>query len=369
VQTAEILQVGMTTPVGLTAATTAASLRAGIVRIRESAFVDRHSQPILAGFLEDAHLPALALSEAMLKKPVLRHARMLRIATYALQEALRGIPGPLPLLLAVPEASAEAGAELLSQLSAQAGVALELRASKSFPHGRAGGLLALAEALRKLSTSHECVLLGGVDSHADLPLLDVLWDAQRLFVRGLSDGFIPGEGAAFVLLGRPGHGKRLGRDPLARILGVGTAREKGHLHAPDPHLGDGLADAFRALFSSLSSKPPAIRSVYAGLNGESFWAKEWGVAYLRHSPSFDEGARVDHPVECMGDPGAALAPLLLAQAAIAIQRGHRDAPALVWCASDGEERGAALIDSVKRSVHGHSGSRQFQMGGAHDGSG
>ncbi|HLL55493.1 MAG TPA: hypothetical protein VK447_18180 [Myxococcaceae bacterium] len=347
-QTAEILRVGMMTPVGLTAATTAASIRAGITRTRESTFIDRHSQPVVAGFIDDEYLPELALSESALWAPAARHRRMLRIATPALREAQHGFSSPLPLLLAAPEASAGAGAEFVSQLAAQAGVELDLRASKLFPHGRAGGLLALAEALRKLETSHDCVLVGGVDSHAELSVLDSLWDEQRLFGSGLTDGFIPGEGAAFLLLGRPGVGKRLGHAPVARVLGVGTAREKGHLYSTEPHLGDGLADAFRVLFSSLASKPSAIRSVYAGLNGESFWAKEWGVAYLRHSQYFEEGARVEHPIECIGDAGAALGPILLALAAVGLQRGYREAPALVWCASDREERGAALVDFTRR---------------------
>jgi 3-oxoacyl-[acyl-carrier-protein] synthase-1 len=344
---AEILRLGMVTPVGLSAPTSAAAFRAGIVRVRESSFVDRHSEPILAGFLDEEFLPRLSLPKATRKVPSVRYARMLRLASSALHEAARGTSKPA-LLLALPEDGGDVGMEFIEQLAHLSGVELDVRGSKLYPQGRAGGLLALAEALRRLATPSQApVLVGGVDTYCDLPLLDALWDEQRLRAHGLTDGFAPGEGASFVLLGPHGRGQRLGLPPMASVLGVGTGVEKGHLYGTEPYLGEGLSDAFRALFSSLAGAPPRIRCVYAGLNGESFWSKEWGVSYLRHSRYFEEGFRFEHPIECMGDPGAALGPILLSLAAIGIQRGYRPAPCLVWCSSDREPRGAALVDAVR----------------------
>jgi 3-oxoacyl-[acyl-carrier-protein] synthase-1 len=344
---AEILGLGMVTPVGLSAPAAAAAIRARIVRVRESSLIDLHSEPILAGFLDEKFLPELSLSKTAPKVPSARYARMLRLASSALQQACQGVSNPA-LLLALPEDGSNVGTEFLEQLAHQSGVELNVPSSKLFPQGRAGGLLALAEALRRLATTpQEHVLVGGVDTYCDLPLLDSLWEEKRLFVCGLTDGFVPGEGASFVLLGRPGRGRRLGLEPIASVLGVGTGIEKGHLYGAEPHLGDGLADAFRELFSSLSAPTPRIRWVYAGLNGESFWAKEWGVSYLRHSRYFEEGFRLEHPVDCMGDPGAALGPMLVSLAAIGIQREYRQAPCLVWCSSDREARGAALVDGVR----------------------
>lgn len=347
-RTAEILGLGMVTPVGLTAAAAAAALRAGIVRTRESSFIDRHSEPIVASFLDEKFLPALRLPKATLKVPSVRYERMLRLAAPALQQACQGISKPT-LLLALPEDGHGVGLEFLEQLAQQSGVELDVRRSKLFPHGRAGSLLALAEALRRLATNASTpVVVGGVDTYCDLPLLDSLWDESRLLVKGLTDGFVPGEGASFVLLSKPGQGRQLGLVPLARILGVGTGVEKGHLHATEPHLGDGLAEALHRLFSEVAAEKPRVRCVYAGLNGESFWAKEWGVSYLRHSHYFEEGFRLEHPIDCMGDPGAALGPILLSLAAIGVQREYRQAPCLVWCSSDRETRGAALVDAVRR---------------------
>ncbi|HWH21645.1 MAG TPA: hypothetical protein VN671_14005, partial [Solirubrobacterales bacterium] len=83
--------------------------------------------------------------------------------------------------------------------------------------------------------------------------------------------------------------------------------------------------------------------VYAGLNGESHWAKGWGVSHIRNGRFFAEALRMEHPADCMGDPGAALGPIMLGLAADRQARGLDQAPTLVWCASDRGECAAALV--------------------------
>ncbi len=150
-------------------------------------------------------------------------------------------------------------------------------------------------------------------------------------------------GAAFLLLGTTRRGWPQPRSPCARVLGVGTSQEEGHRYSEQPYRGEGLAQAFQNLFESLTPQVPSVRTVYAGLNGESFWAKEWGVACLRHARFFEEEFRVEHPVEFMGDPGAALGPIMAVLCVLGMEKGYRQAPCLVWCSSDRAERGAALI--------------------------
>lgn len=344
----EVLNFGMVTPVGLTAPATAAAVRAGISRTRESAFLDGDSEPIRAAFIEDEHLPQLLVPPSALKEPVSRHARMLRLAAPALQQACRELPSPPTLLLALPQASHTEGADFLHHLAQQSNVELNRRESRLFFNGRAGGMLALEKAFSLLTRAGpELVLVGGVDSYLDPSLLDTLWEEERLLSHGAYDGFIPGEGAAFVLLGRRGSGQRLGITPVAHVLSVGLGVEKGHLYSHEPHLGEGLAGAFQELFKGLSFEYPRVRRVYAGLNGEGFWAKEWGVAYLRNSSRFEDGCRTEHPIEYLGDPGAALGAIMLSLAALGIHKGYSAAPCLLWCASDLEERGAALMDVAR----------------------
>jgi 3-oxoacyl-[acyl-carrier-protein] synthase I len=337
----EVLGLGMVTAVGLTARASAAAVRAGIGRVQEVSLPVKDSGPALAAFIDDTHLPDLKEHE-----PRAHPARLLRLAVPALQEACQHVSKPLPLLLALPDISRPMEHEFLPRLARHARLELDHRNSRPFFHGRAGALLALAEAFSLLaSSSCELVMLGGIDSFLDPPLLGTLWQEGRILAHESYDGFAPGEGAAFVLLGRPGSSRRLGLTLIARVMGVGVGFEKGHLYSSKPYLGDGLDQAFQALFASVAADLARISCVYAGLNGEGLWAKEWGVAYLRSSRRFEEGLRVHHPIEFFGDPGAALGALLLALASIGIHRGYRRAPCLLWCSSDQEERGAALVSA------------------------
>ena len=97
------------------------------------------------------------------------------------------------------------------------------------------------------------VLVGAADSYLDLGLLYALDAEGRLKTGEVADGFVPGEGAAFLLLGPAGAAARSGRQPIARIAGVGRAHEAGHLYSAEPCRGDGLAAAFSALFERTGS--------------------------------------------------------------------------------------------------------------------
>ena len=350
---AEIRSIGMVTPVGLSAPQTAASVRAGIGRLSESYISDRFGDPLIMGLADEEQLPPLveALEDRRLST---RHERLARLAGQALVEALGGLPNqPVPLLLGIAEARSEArhpvGTELLEILSTQAGRKFDVSRSRTYPLGRAAGLVALDDALTLIDRREaEYVLVGAVDSYLDTGLLEALDREGRLKAGALPDGFVPGEGAAFVLVAAAGAGRRQKSECLARISGIGRGRETGHIYSQESHRGEGLAAAFRALFDAVPLEGPAnrIECVFSGLNGESFWAKEWGVAKIRSADRFREQFRVEHPADCMGDPGAALGLVMLGLAAFDLARGRRHSPCLVWCASDREERAVALLSRV-----------------------
>jgi 3-oxoacyl-[acyl-carrier-protein] synthase-1 len=351
---AEILAVGMVTPVGLASASTAAAVRAGIARLEESSVWGRAGEPLVMGLLKDEHLPPLA--PAVAKRTALTpHAqRLLRLAGPALQEALKPCPDAtaVPVLIGLhepwPDLPAPPGTDFLKHLGPQAQVDFAVPRSRVFTQGRASGLIALEQALKLLSSDRRTpfVVAGGVDSYLSHELLARLDREDRLPTGPITDGFIPGEGAAFLLLARPGEARRLGLAPVACLAGVGIDEEKGHRYSSAPYLGEGLAGAFARLFESCEAPSP-IRCVYSGLNGESFWAKEWGVAYLRNAGRFAGKLELEHPVQNFGDPGAALGPLMVGLAAIGLQRGYQEGPCLVWCSSDREERATALVQRMR----------------------
>jgi 3-oxoacyl-[acyl-carrier-protein] synthase-1 len=340
----------MITSVGSDAPRTAAAVRAGMARFRETSFYDGRGQPIFMATVPDEDLAPLHASLEDDEAITERQAQMLRLAGIALREALEvaGDTSQIPLFLALPEAHPRLPAPVdggfLRKLTVQSGLGFDMEKSRMAAGGRAAGIALVAEALERLaSRSAPLVVVGGVDSHQDADLLAALDEEDRIRAVDVLDGFTPGEGAAFLLLGPPGSARRARRKPIAWVDAAATSEEPGHRYSSEPYRGEGLDAAFSALFAQAAAPP--IQTVFAGLNGESFNAKEWGVAALRHQAKLSPGFRVLHPADCLGDTGAASGPLMLGLSAIGVEKGHRRSPCLVWCSSDLGGRGAALVSA------------------------
>jgi 3-oxoacyl-[acyl-carrier-protein] synthase-1 len=86
-----------------------------------------------------------------------------------------------------------------------------------------------------------------------------------------------------------------------------------------------------------------IGEVYSSMTGESHWAKEWGVAFLRTKAAFHEGHGMHHPADSFGDTGAASGPLMIGLAALGIRDRYRRSPALAYCSSDRGARAAVVV--------------------------
>jgi len=343
---ATILRSGMVTPVGLGSAQSCLAIAAGVAAFETTAVHDKRFEPITMALFPDAELPELETSVAATPGLTARKIRMLRLATAALQEVLSGVDATraIPLFLAGPEPlparGAPSAAPFLQLLLQQAQVDLDLSTSRTFPYGRAAALLALQAAVDTIQRgATPRVLVGGVDSFLDLYLLGSLDMQDRIQTPSVLDGFIPGEAAAFVLVAAP---DAFDAKSLADVVDVSSADEPGHRGSAEPYRGDGLASAVTLALQRASSLGP-VRTSYTSLTGESFGAKEWGVAYLRNRPQFDEGHQIEHPADCIGDTGAAAGAVLLCLAAHALHDGAHSGPALVWAASDGPHRAAALL--------------------------
>lgn len=343
-----ILNVGMITPVGDCVAQTAASVRAGICRHGESAVYNKHFNPMTLALLPEDALPPLKKELAELSGLTGRQIRMLRLAGSALKEALKVLPfkDPLPLFLAGPEPLPDrpppVTEDFLDHLVLQSEANIDQKSSLFFPSGRAAGMEALDKALDTLEAgTSPYVLLGGVDTFLDLYLLGTLDLEDRVLSEGVMDGFVPGEGAAFLLLASEGARQEWSDGPYAWIHAPGIAAEPGHRFSQEPYRGDGLAQAIGSALENGDGEP--VRTVLASLNGENFGAKEWGVATLRNSSRLGDPLRMEHPADCFGDTGAAMGPLLMGLAALGMQKGYLPGPCLVWCASEAALRAAVKI--------------------------
>jgi 3-oxoacyl-[acyl-carrier-protein] synthase-1 len=309
---------------------------------------DRSFSPMTMALVPDNELPPL-LESVRGSALTVRQRRLLRLATSPLREALAsGAPGvPLPLFLGLPEERSERvpPAQLIHHIAAQVGVTLDEKNSQAFPRGRAAALVALEAACAHLAKGRaEHAIVGGLDTYCDPALLDQLEREGRILGEQVMDGFVPGEGAAFLVLTARRSWRTSGGTKKVQVLGVGRAEDAGHRYSDKPAKGEGLWSAMERLLKGLASQPQPIATVYAGFNGESFAAKEWGVARLRHGDRFAQKERIEHPADCYGDVGAATGALLAALAGTALAKEIRTGPALVFASSDREDRACALLD-------------------------
>jgi 3-oxoacyl-[acyl-carrier-protein] synthase-1 len=127
------------------------------------------------------------------------------------------------------------------------------------------------------------------------------------------------------------------------VHAAASAMDPGHRYGTEPARGEGLANAMLDLRQRAGQLAGPIATTFAGFNGESFDAKMWGVARLRHNDFFSPTMLIEHPADKYGDAGAATGAILMALAAKSLASGARPGPALVWAASDREPRACAVL--------------------------
>lgn len=342
----------MVTAVGLDAQQTAASVRAGIARFEETSIQDKRFEPFVMAVLPEDVLPPLKHEIENTAGLTSKQIRTLRLATSALKEATMSLPEieKIPLYLGVaqqlPDHPEPFEHGFFKQLSLQTDVAFNTAESFLLPHGRSAGLFALNEGMDAIfSGRHPYAIVGGIDTYVDLYLLGTLDMQERILGSHVMDGFIPGEGAAFLVITTMDRARSDRLSPLALLTTVAEDHEEGHLYSDKPYRGDGLANALAQLFQPSGINEP-IKEVFTSMNGENHWAKEWGVAYIRNQSSFDPKHRFHHPADSIGDTGAASGVISINLATIGMKNNYLSNPILITCSSDYGERAAVGILSI-----------------------
>ena len=347
---------GAVTPVGLSAPATCAALRAGVPRMLAfEGWTDDGPDPnpeFVAG-----RVPMERLLGAIEEKwPGHERWNLTLPRPHVLIE-----PGAARLLTLAPPAAEEAW-EQAGRPAGRAGIYLGLderdsatavadavgdRLGKTFDLvradklGRAAGLAALHRAARHLAEGRvDVALVGGVDS---LLRRDAV---ARQVGRGVLHhdknpaGVIPGEAAAFVVLQPAGMAQ-----PLARLAGSAVAEEPT-AGTDSPNQGEGLTLAVR----KARERAPRLETwprIACDLNGDRYRALEWSLASVRALGDLPEGPASGPewlPAEWMGDTGAASGLVGVIWAVTGVTKGYAGADrALVWGASDGPLRAAAIL--------------------------
>ncbi|MBW6266563.1 hypothetical protein KZ859_29485, partial [Pseudomonas aeruginosa] len=199
-QVLSIVASGMVSAVGLSAPASCAAIRCALDNFQETRFIDQGGEWLLA-----ASVP--------LEQPWRGRAKLLKMVARAIDEALRGQPEldctELPLLLCVAEGDrpgrcAGLDESFLRDLEGELGRRFH-PSSALIARGRVGGAVALLNARKLIQGGCRQVLVAGVDSFVSGPTLAAYEARERLLTSQNSNGFIPGEGAAAVLVAAPLH--------------------------------------------------------------------------------------------------------------------------------------------------------------------
>jgi 3-oxoacyl-[acyl-carrier-protein] synthase I len=346
-----IAGMGMITPVGANTAMTAAAVRAGVSAYQISNnYYGQNDEPITMASVPNIIFDEIDAEITGGNRHNDRHDRVIKMAILAIREACAKctVQHPIPLLLALPEGQAdtEGLSPYAKNLEDNCKPWVSLDQYRAIHSGRAAGKEAIDFAFQYLvNSANDYILIGGSDSYTDYSRLGPLSKKDRLLTSSNMDGFAPGEGAAFLLLTPNTKLAMVRNGHMIAINAPGIATETGHLESDEPYRGDGLDQAFKkALVNHAEAN---IHSIFSSMNGENFWAKEYGVAYLRNKSAFAEAVKTEHPADCYGDLGAATSPALIALACESLFQNPDAKTHLVYSSSDTSLRGAVVVEKLQ----------------------
>lgn len=329
---------GMVTAAGLDSLATFAAMRAGISGINAAKYRDPESgEGITAG-----RVPLWQWWEGTPK--------LIDLLAPAVEECLSAAPvKPLeiPLLIGVPakdRPSRWPGLDegVLPGVQSKLGVRFH-PASAIIPRDNVSGVTGLLQA-RQLIDSGKArwCIVAGVDSFLERDMVRAFMEARRVLTKSNSNGFIPGEAGAAMLVGAAGSEPSVAGELF--ILGMSVTREKATINSEEPFRAEGLIQAVREALAEAKVSINNVDYRITDLNGEHYKFKE--AAYVTVGARRTGPGAFDlwHPIEFIGEIGAAIAPCVLGWALQAGQKGYAPGPmALCHFSNDDGERAAIVV--------------------------
>jgi 3-oxoacyl-[acyl-carrier-protein] synthase-1 len=353
-----IAGMGMITPVGGNVAMTAAAVNAGISGYKTSPYYTQQSKAIT---MAQVPTDVFAEFEAEIDEGDFyneQHDHIIKMAIIAMREAFakQSVTQPIPMVLAMSEVAPQVDylnpKQLIRNLTNNCVPWISTALSRNVSSGRAAGIDAIDFAFKYLyDLPYDFLVVGGSDSHSNYSRLRPLDNAGRLLTTGSADSFAPGEAASFLLLTRHPEQALVRNGHIVALNRPGIVDEPGHLGSEEPYRGDGLDQAFKKALIGQPEK--SIHSIYSSMNGENYWAKEYGVAFLRNRKVFKDPIRFEHPADCYGDLGSATATTLIALATEHLFKSTKAKAHLVYSSSDTAKRGAIVVEKIPAIQSAH----------------
>jgi len=345
-----ITAMGALTPLGDGVEPTCAAIEAGISRVTEHAYYEcTPDDPEW-----DEGLPLFSATVPTIDPFTDGIDRFIELAMPSLTEVIeksnlkRTDISHTSLYLALPQVDESTfniglAANLLPQLCKLTGLTT-FQNTNINQVGHTGMFAHINQAIDTLESgvSNFCIV-GGVDSYLLDNRLDYLDSNYRIRSDRNVDGFIPGEASVMVMLETEANAKARGAQILAKITAISEAQEPNVISSEKTSSGSGLTQAIKGILDNGSNS--SFKSVYCSLNGESYYAFEWGLQMTRLNTVFESLTSLEHPAEYVGDIGAATGGLLIASATNALQTGLNPSnKALLWSSADNEQRMALCLE-------------------------
>lgn len=335
-QALAIMKSGMVSAVGLSAPATCAAIRCGIDNVQETRFMDSGGEWIVG-------------SSVPLAKPWRGRSKLLRLIGPAIRECLSGLSDPetknIPLLLCVAEKDRPGkldgiGESFINDIQDELGLIFHSK-SKVISNGCVGGAQAVDQAFTLIfKQRHPYCIIAGVDTFLMAGTLASYEDKDRLLTSNNSNGFIPGEGGAAVLVGAGGKGT----NPELKIKGLGFGKEAASIDSEEPLRADGLVQAFKAAFSATGLSMRDMNYRITDANGEQYKFKEGDLAVTRTLRDHKGAIDIWHPADCIGEVGAATVPFVLGVTEAAARKGYsRGKKVLCHFSNDNGDRAAIIL--------------------------
>ena len=146
------------------------------------------------------------------------------------------------------------------------------------------------------------VLVAGADGFLVGPTLAVFEQQDRLLTSQNSNGFIPGEAAAAVMV----RGAGTGGEPQLVCSGLGFGVEQATIESEEPLRAEGLVQAIKAALNEAGCDMGALDFRITDISGEQYHFKEASLALSRTLRTRKEEFDIWHPADCVGEVGAAI---------------------------------------------------------------
>lgn len=308
-----ITGVGMVTGVGLNAPATCAAIRCAIDNFQDTRFMDNGGEWIMG-------------CEVPLEQPWRGKTKLLKMAAMAIRECLQGNPKlnpqATPMLLCLSEH--ERKGRVIDDdnqffLDLQEELQLQFHEkSRIIAHGHAAVGVAMKHA-RRLIQEFGCsqVLIAATDSLLVGATLAHFEEHERLLTSNHSNGFIPGEAGAALLV-EPYSGQK---NQLV-CTGLGFGVEKAHVYSEEPLRADGLTAAIKEALDDAGCKMGDLDFRITDVSGEHYAFKEASLVLLRLLRKRKETFDIWHPADCVGEVGSTLGLIMIGVLKTACEKAY-----------------------------------------------